>query len=60
MSNALKYKAIYKDGVLIPFEKIDLDEGEKVEIEIKKEENKKEYLFPRIMGRVCYKRLGCW
>ena len=41
MSNALKYKAIYKDGVLIPFGKIALDEGEKVEIEIKKEKNKK-------------------
>ncbi|MCR4291350.1 MAG: antitoxin family protein [Candidatus Kuenenia sp.] len=41
MSNALKYKAVYKDGVLIPYNKIDLDQGEKVEIEIKREENKK-------------------
>ena len=41
MSNALKYKVIYKNGVLIPFEKIDLDEGENVEIEIRKEKNKK-------------------
>ncbi len=41
MSNALKYKAVYKNGVLIPYGKIDLDQGEKVEIEIKREENKK-------------------
>ncbi len=42
MSNVLKYKAVYKDGVLIPYQKIDLDQGEKVEIEIKREENKKD------------------
>lgn len=41
MSNTIKLKAVYKEGVLVPFEKINLDEGEKVEIEIKKEEIKK-------------------
>ena len=41
MSNAIKLKAVYKEGVLVPFEKINLNEGEKVEIEIRKEENKK-------------------
>lgn len=41
MSHARKYKAIYKNGVLIPFEEINLDEGENVEIEIRKVKNKK-------------------
>lgn len=41
MSNAIKLKAVYKEGVLVPFEKIDLNEGEKVEIEIKSREGRK-------------------
>ncbi|MDN3515524.1 MAG: antitoxin family protein [Candidatus Brocadia sp.] len=41
MANAIKLKAVYKDGVFIPFGKIDLDNGEKVEIEILKKRNKK-------------------
>lgn len=41
MSNAIKLKAVYKEGVLVPFEKIDLKEGEKVELEIKSREGRK-------------------
>lgn len=41
MTNPIKLKAVYKEGVFVPFEKIDLKEGEKVEIEIRKEENKR-------------------
>lgn len=40
MSTTLKIEATYKDGVLIPFEKVNLNEGERVEVEIKKKKGK--------------------
>ena len=33
---ATRVKAIYEDGILKPLEKLDLKEGEEVEIEVKK------------------------
>ncbi len=40
MGTSLKIKATYKGGVLIPFEKINLNEGERLEIEIKEKKGK--------------------
>ena len=36
MDMATRTKAIYEDGILKPLEKLDLKEGEEVEIEVKK------------------------
>jgi len=36
MNMATRTKAIYEDGILKPLEKLDLKEGEEVEIEVKK------------------------
>ena len=36
MNMATRTKAIYEDGILKPLEKLDLEEGEEVEIEVKK------------------------
>jgi predicted DNA-binding antitoxin AbrB/MazE fold protein len=36
MNMATRTKAIYKEGILKPLEKLDLKEGEEVEIELKK------------------------
>jgi len=36
MKMATRTKAIYEDGILKPLEKLDLKEGEEVEIEVKK------------------------
>jgi predicted DNA-binding antitoxin AbrB/MazE fold protein len=41
MINSLKIGAVYTGGVLKPFEKLSLTEGEKVEIEIKERKSKK-------------------
>ncbi len=40
MNTALNIEAVYKDGVLIPSQKIDLEEGEKVQIQIKEKKGK--------------------
>lgn len=40
MSTTLKIEATYKDGVLIPIEKVNLNEGERVEVEIRKKKGK--------------------
>jgi predicted DNA-binding antitoxin AbrB/MazE fold protein len=40
MNTTLNIEAVYKDGVLIPFQKIDLEEGEKVQIQIKEKKGK--------------------
>ncbi len=40
MNTTLNIEAVYKDGVLIPSQKIDLEEGEKVQIEIKEKKGK--------------------
>ena len=40
MSTTLNIEAVYKDGVLIPSKKIDLKEGEKVQIEIKEKKGR--------------------
>ncbi len=40
MNTTLKIKATYHGGVFVPSEKVSLDEGEKVEIEIKKKKGK--------------------
>jgi len=36
MNMATRTKAIYEEGILKPLEKLDLKEGEEVEIEVKK------------------------
>jgi len=41
MVNTQRISAIYSDGVLRPFKKLSLEEGEKVEIEIKEGKGKK-------------------
>ena len=41
MVNTLRIRAVYSGGVLRPFEKLSLPEGEKVEIEIKERKSKK-------------------
>ena len=41
MVNAQKISAVYSGGVLRPFKKLSLAEGEKVEIEIKERKGKK-------------------
>ena len=41
MVNTLKIEAVYSGGVFKPFEKISLPEGEKVEIEIKEMNRKR-------------------
>jgi len=40
MDTTLKIDATYKGGVLIPFEKVNLNEGERVEIENRKKQGK--------------------
>lgn len=40
MSTTLKIKATYKGGVFIPYERVHLNEGERVEIEICKKEGR--------------------
>lgn len=40
MNTTLNIEAVYKDGVLIPSQKIDLEEGEKVQIQIKEKKGK--------------------
>jgi len=46
MNMATRTKAIYEEGILKPLEKLDLKEGEEVEIELKKSPVK------RLEGRI--------
>ena len=41
MVNNQRFTAVYSGGVLRPFKKLSLEEGEKVEIEIKERKSKK-------------------
>ncbi len=41
MPNSIKVKAVYRGGSLVPFKRINLDEGEKVDIEIKMKKSNK-------------------